>query len=351
MQVIRLFLLGSTVLTAFSGCSYLMGDNGPFRDRQSDYLVSPTIAPMTIPPELDSFTLDELYVVPPPLPEDRPVFVRAPAPRPLDTNIRDGVVVQRFGDRRWIVIGAEPAQVWPRLRDYWSTAQIPVASEDPVQLIMETAWLGEEGSRNKYQVRIEPGLHAGNSEVYVLQVGESYVADASAPVNWPTSSANLELEHAMLDEVSVYLADRTDLYRASSVSLLAGSLEAESKASIVRTADGETLQLRIDFDRAWSQVGQALNNAEIEISSSDRTQAYYAVLFAGGEEEEDEDRPGFFRRLFTSDGNESGDVPAFTVRLVTEEGHISVIAEQAEGSADSAELRDQLIRALHNNLI
>ena len=350
MQVIRLFFLGSILLPAFSGCSYLMGDNGPFRDRQGDYLVSPTIEPMTIPPELDSFTLDELYVVPPPLAEDRPMFVRAPSPRPLDTNIREGVVVQRFGERRWIVIGAEPAQVWPRLRDYWSTAQIPVASEDPEQLIMETAWLGEEGSRNKYQVRIEPGLHAGNSEVYVLQVGESYVADASSAVNWPTNSANLELEHAMLDDVSVYLADRTDLYRASSVSLLAGSLEAESKASVVRTAAGETLQLRIDFDRAWSQVGQALTNAGIEVASSDRNQAYYAVLFSGVLEE-GEDSPGFFRRLFTSDDNDAGVVPAFTVRLVTEEDHIRVIAEQAEGSLDSAELRDQLIRALHNNLI
>lgn len=350
MQVIRLFFLGSLVLPVFSGCSFLMGDDGPFRDRQGDYLVSPTIAPMTIPPELDSFTLDELYVVPPPLAEDRPVFVRAPSPRPLDTNIREGVVVQRFGDRRWIVIGAEPAQVWPRLRDYWSTAQIPVASEDPVQLIMETAWLGDAGSRNKYQVRIEPGLHAGNSEVYVLQVGESYVADPEAPVNWPTSSANLELEHAMLDEVSVYLADRTDLYRASSVSLLAGSLEAESKSSVIGTADGEVLRLRIDFDRAWSQVGQALGNAEVEVTSSDRDEAYYSVLFTGVEEE-GEDGPGFFRRLFTSEDAENGETPAFTLRLLTEEGHVTVIAEPAVSNAESAELRDQLIRALHNNLI
>lgn len=350
MQAIRLVLLGSMLLSAFSGCSYLMGDSGPFRDRQGDYLVSPTIAPMTIPPELDSFTLDELYVVPPPLPADRPVFVRAPSPRPLDTNIREGVVVQRFGDRRWIVIGAEPAQVWPRLRDYWSTAQIPLAAEDPVQLTMETTWLGETGSRNKYQVRIEPGLHAGNSEVYVLQVGESYVANPASPVNWPTNSANLELEHAMLDDVSLYLADRTDLYRASSVSLLAGSLEAESKASIVRTANGETLLLRIDFDRAWSQVGQALNNADIEVTSSDRNLANYVVRFAGIEAEAG-DRPGFFRRLFTSDNNASSESPIFTLRLVTEEGQISVAAEPEENSSESVELRDQLIRALHNNLI
>ena len=348
MQVIRTIYLGVVLLPALAGCSYLTGDNGMFRDRQGDYLVSPTIAPMVVSAELDSFTLDELYVVPPALPEDKPTFLQAPAPRPLDTNIREGVVLQRFGDRRWIVIGAEPAQVWPRLRDYWATAGIELAAEDPVGLTMETAWQGEAGSRNKYQVRIEPALHAGNSEVYVVQVGESYVADPAAPINWPTNSASLELEHAMLDSVSVYLADRTDLYRASSVSLLAGSIEAESKASIVRTNDGETLLMRIDFDRAWSQVGQALNNAEIEITSSDRDQAYYSVTYTGISEE---DEPGFLGRLLGGGDNDDGVTPEFTIRLITTEGLVTVIGEQTAGEVGAGELGDQLIRTLNNNLI
>ncbi len=348
MQVIRAIFLGTGLVSALSGCSYLTGDDGMFRDRQGDYLAAPTVAPMVIPANLDSFTLDELYVVPPALPEDKPTFVQAPAPRPLDTNIREGVVVQRFGDRRWIVIGAEPAQVWPRLRDYWSTAGIELAAEDPVSLVMETTWQGEAGSRSKYQVRIEPGLHAGNSEVYVLQVGESYVTDPAASINWPANSASLELEHAMLDSVSVYLADRTDLYRASSVSLLAGSLEAESKASIVRTGDGETLLLRIDFDRAWSQVGQALSNAEIEVTDSARDESYYSVVYTGVSEE---DEPGFFGRLFGGGDDNDGVIPAFTIRLITTEGLVTVIAEQTAGEVGDGELRDQLIRALNNSLI
>lgn len=348
MQVIRSIFLGAALLPALSGCSYLAGDDGMFRDRQGDYLAAPTIAPMSIPAELDSFTLDELYVVPPALPEDKPTFVQAPAPRPLDTNVREGVVVQRFGDRRWIVIGAEPAQVWPRLRDYWSTAGIELAAEDPVSLVMETTWQGEAGSRSKYQVRIEPGLHAGNSEVYVLQMGESYVADPAAPVNWAANSASLELEHAMLDSVSVYLADRTDLYRASSVSLLAGSLEAESKAGIVRTNDGETLLLHIDFDRAWSQVGQALNNAGIEVAESARDEAYYSVLYTGVSAE---DQPGFFGRLFDGDDGNDGVMPAFTIRLITTEDLVTVIAVQTAGAGGNGELRDQLIREINNNLI
>jgi outer membrane protein assembly factor BamC len=130
--------------------------------------------------------------------------------------------------------------------------------------------------------------------------------------------------------------------------LLAGSLEAESKAGIVRTNDGETLLLRIDFDRAWSQVGQALNNAEIEETESSRDEAYYSVLYTGVSEE---DEPGFFGRLFGRGDNNDGVTPAFTIRLITTEGLVTVIAVQTAGAADNGELRDQLIRAINNNLI
>ncbi len=349
MQAVKSVSLGSALLLILTGCSYLTGDDGYFRDRQGDYLVAPDIAPMEIPTELDSFTLDALYVIPDPLPEERPFFLTAPSPRPLDTNIREGVVVQRFGDRRWIVIGAEPGQVWPRMRDYWSTAQIRLSYEDPIRAIMETAWLGEQGQRNKYQVRIEPGLHSGNSEVYVTQVCESYVENPDAPVVWPANSADLALEHAMLDDISLYLADRTDLYRASSVSLLAGSIEAESKASIVPTANGDTLRVRIDFDRAWSQINQSLNNAEILVVDSNRDNAVFTVRFSGEEEAE---RPGFFRRLFGADTTPPEEFPEFTLRIETDDAGVTVTAEPTgSDAAATPELRDALIRAVHRNLV
>ena len=71
MQAIKSIFTGTLLLSTLAGCSYLTGDDGYFRDRQGDYLVAPTIEPMDIPPELDSYTLDALYVVPESLPEDR----------------------------------------------------------------------------------------------------------------------------------------------------------------------------------------------------------------------------------------------------------------------------------------
>tara|TARA_R100001377_G_scaffold59819_1_gene36121 strand:- start:1132 stop:1839 length:708 start_codon:yes stop_codon:yes gene_type:complete len=235
------------------------------------------------------------------------------------------------------------------MRDYWSTAQIRLASENAVDAIMETVWLGEQGERNKYQVRIEPGLHSGNSEVYVVQISESYVEDPDAPIDWPENSADIDLENAMLDDISLYLADRTDLYRASSVSLLAGSIEAESKANIVPTANGDTLVVRVDFGRVWSQLNQALENAEIEIIESNRDEAFYTVRFDGSEEEE---RPGFFRRMFGAGRKQEGELPMFRLDVATEADRVVITAAPTNGDAAATrELRDQLIRTVSRNLI
>jgi outer membrane protein assembly factor BamC len=354
MEVSRQFLkvsLLAAALTATAGCSYLPGSNTVFRDRQGDYLVSPIAPPLSVPAELDSFTLEEMFPIPPENAVEGGAFITPPPPRPLDYRVREGVIVQRFGDRRWILIGATPGQVWPRLRDFWSTAQLSVAVENPVQGIMETEWLTAEGREpEKYRVRIEPALHAGNSEIYVVQISQSALGNAQTQDI--LSSHDLERENTMLSAISLYLADRTDLYRASSVSLLAGSIDIDSKANVVRGATGEfQLELRIDYERAWGQVGQSLNSMGVEIVDSERDARYLRVLFAGVELEED--RPGFFKRTFSRGSRTNQQPSSFLVRLSPEsDGIITVTAqpEMADGE-EQRQLRDELIQAISDNLI
>jgi outer membrane protein assembly factor BamC len=337
-------LLLATVTTS---CSWLTGDNGMFRDRQGDYLVSPVVPPLQVPPELDSFTLEENFPIPPRESVRGGDFLTPPPPRELDFRVREGVVIQRFGDRRWILIGATPGQVWPRLRDFWATARIPVVSENPVLGTMETDWLTADSGREKYRVRIEPGLHAGNSEIYVVQVYEATLGGGD--IQSIMQSHNLDRENEMLTAVSGYLAERTDLYRASSVSLLAGSIEIESKARVGRGAAGElVLDLRIDYSRAWGQVGQSLNSVPgATILDSNQEEGWFTVSFTGAEPE---DKPGFFRRMFRRD-NSGTQVSTHTVRLSREGEQMVVvsIARSAMGEFES-QRSDELIQAISDNL-
>ncbi len=346
------FILLVSLTFAFSACTWLGvgGEEGWLRDREGEYLRAPTVARMEIPPELDSFTIDDLYLIPPPPAGDREFFVRPPAPRPIDSRVRDGVVVQQFGDRAWIVVGATSGQLWPRLRDYWPTEGIALTREDPVAGVMESVWLSsdDDDTRHKYRVFVEPGLHAGNSEIYVRHVSDQGESAADEPREWPARSHSQERENLMLASISLYLADRVDLYRASSVSLLAGSIQAESKSRLLDQRAGDTrLELRIDFDRAWSQVSQSLGNANIDITDSDRDNRHFDVSFSG---EETADRPGFFSRVFRRNRQDDVEVRQFRVELVDVEAGIEVRASTIDGSA-APRLQDLLIRTINDNLI
>ncbi|MEX1198228.1 MAG: outer membrane protein assembly factor BamC [Pseudohongiellaceae bacterium] len=345
-------LLAPFLVLFLSGCSWLGigGDDGWLRDRQGAYLEASMAPRMDIPSELDSFTFDDLYRIPEEPPGQAEFFVTPPPPRPMDSRTREGVVVQRFGDRAWIVAGATPSQVWPRLLEYWPTEGIELSRTDATRGVMETIWLAEQNSerRHKYQVRVEPGLHAGNSEIYVREVADQGGSAPDEPREWPEESDNQEYETAIMSRISLYLADRSDLYRASSVSLLAGSIEADSKARLL-TGRGNTptrLELRIDFDRAWSQVNQSLGEAEIEVTGSDRDSGRFTVQFSG---EEGEDEPGFFARLFGG-GNDEAEARAFHVDLQGQDG--AIMLEAAPVSGDEApRLQDLLVRTINDNLI
>ncbi|MEX2333829.1 MAG: outer membrane protein assembly factor BamC, partial [Pseudohongiella sp.] len=239
-------------------------------------------------------------------------------------------------------------QVWPRLRDYWSTEDVDLHVESPETGVLETVWLPQADTdvRHKYQVRVEPGLHAGNSEIYVRHVSDNGERAASEPTQFPDESDSQERENVILASISLYLADRTDLYRASSVSMLAGSIEVQGKARVVAADAGDTrLELRIDLDRAWSQLNQAINNAEIEILNTDRDELVFQVAFSGDENEEE---PGFFGRLFGGgDGNQTIN---FDISVTETEQGVSVRAVPTSGQPAPYE-QDLLIRTINDNLI
>ncbi len=58
-------LLVSALMVSGTGCGYLFGDKGVFRDRSNDYKAAPDMAPITVPAGMNSVPLREIYVIPP----------------------------------------------------------------------------------------------------------------------------------------------------------------------------------------------------------------------------------------------------------------------------------------------
>lgn len=348
------YMISLGLLLSLSACNYLTGENGIFRDRGGNYYEAQTAPPMRIPSELDSYTIDELYVIPEQLVADATVFDDGiPLPKPIEARRREGVIIQSLSDNSWILIDATPGQVWPRIRDYWTELQIELAYENPSAGIMETAWVelgNDRENRHKYRIMIEPGLHSGYSEIYVTHL-QNLRSDPIPPVvTWPEESSSPDLEQDMLRSVSQFLADRNDIYQASSASLLAGTIQAESKANIVDNGSGDSvLELKIDYNRAWVQIRQALEAAEIDIVDSNRDQSFFNVRFAGIVQEEDS--PGFFGRLLGRGGEEAQlETRSFSVRLLETDSSINVVTEALENTPESNQLTLELLQVINDNL-
>ena len=347
----RLLILSPVFV--LSACNYLMGDEGMFRDRGGDYAEAQIIPQMAIPEDLDSYTLDQLYVVPELFFTSNDAFEDIPKPKPIETQRREGVIIQSLAERRWILIDATPGQVWPMIRDYWTSLQIILDYENPSNGIMETAWVeanNDRETRHKYRVIIEPGLHSGYSEIYMLHMENPRTDNIPIVLNWPETSNSPDMERQVMTSVSQYLADRNDVYQASSSSLLAGSIESESKANIVESASGDAvLELKVPYDRAGVQIRTALETAEIFIVDSDRDASFFNVRFAGIVAEEDE--PGFIGRLFRSGDNE-GDETAkdFSVRLMETNDVINVVTEALEILDEDSQLTVELLQVINDNL-
>ena len=108
------------------GCSWLVGDEGYFRDRGDDYRKSRTIPPMEVPGGQKPQSIEPLY----PIPVERTDALlgetfEVPRPSPLVADGEQGVVrIQKLGETQWILLDGAPGEVWPRIRAFLLSNQI-----------------------------------------------------------------------------------------------------------------------------------------------------------------------------------------------------------------------------------
>lgn len=342
-----LILSGCSTVGQLPGMRMLFGeDEGYLRDRQSEYLEANSIARTDIPGELDSYVIDDLYVIPEAAGSDNH-FPVPPRPRALEGSSDRRVVIQTIDDRSWIVVGLSPSQVWPRVTDYWARKSVPIAVENPSAGVMETGWFRlaqREQERQKFRIMIEPGFQDNSAEIRLLNLGVSNDVTSPDAVSFPETSTDPELETEFLRDLSGFLADFSGAYQASTVSFMAGNISSEGKASLRTDESGEEiLHLQADYLRSWGAIGLALERAEVEIEAREQELGVYEVVYTP----EDEER-GFFGRLFRGDNGPY----RMEVRLIREGDavHLKVNNLGPEPGRNEPDPEEALLRLLRNNI-
>ncbi len=284
----------SVGLLLTNACS-MFDDDGVFRNKGKDYLLSEEEPYIEVPEGLDSDAIGELYRIPK-IPETSLLEDIDGTPRPqiLSTNVlEEEVKVQSLPGGRWILINRLPGEVWPRVRSILNRNAVPTALANATTGVIETVWLefqDDTEKNHRYRFTIEQGVQPKSTEISILHMVMTRAAEIP---EWPDSSDDEEREKTMLNVVASELAGDAS---SGTVSMLAQEIGGESKVDILTPKEKSPyILLRLDYDRSWASVGYSVNKENFSIVDQDRSAGIFYIHDQVGDEEVD--KPGFIRRM------------------------------------------------------
>ena len=148
-----------------------------------------------------------------------------------------------------------------------------------------------------------------------------------------------------------------DLDRANeggSVSLLSErSFDAPERISLNTDGSGNPLlTLASDFDRAWSAVGRALQDADVRVDDMNRSLGVYYINLAEEAQKPDE-KPGFFSRLLGGEAD-AEEVEAraerYQVRLTSVGDSVQVSVEKSLEAVAPADVARRVLELIQDHL-
>lgn len=268
-------VFGLVVLLILSGCSRLLGDNNPFRNRSNDYLQAAALETIEVPGELDAQAVGQLYPVP--AAGDVPdyqlgdEFVVPRVEANLSESSSSSVKIQRLGGESWILASAGPGETWPRVRNFLVSNELPTEFANAATGTIDTVWVELDGVGqivHQFRLKLEQGVQLNTTEIVIQQ--REYPADSMPAVlpEWPAQgSSDLEQEEWLRNNLAESLA--TDDI-SGSASLLGQEIGAAVKVRLETPADENPYMLLfLNEERAWAAVTYALGIETINLIERD----------------------------------------------------------------------------------
>ncbi len=359
------------IISSASGCGWIYGEDGYFRDRGGDYLEARQTAPMQLPANVEAKPLDPLLPVPQHIATTTAVDeYEVPRPQPLSVRAdASEFSLQKSGDSRWVVAQRVPAEVWPMARQFFEDNGFQIVDERPQTGEFSSAWQsidqlsatmasrlsnsldgGAADNEARVRVRIEPGVQRNTSEIFVVSAVRP--AGSSDDVAFTNRSGNAGVDAALLDEMLVSLARSAE--QGGSVSLLAArDFDAPSRVSLSEDGNGNpVLNLGADFDRAWSAVGRSLELADVRIDDLNRSLGVYYVNLAEGARKKDEE-PGFLGKVFGGEPDKETieeRAERYQVRLTPVGDSVQVTVEKDLNTIAPADVTRRVLTLIQDNL-
>lgn len=383
MQNTTVLVAAMTGVLLLSACSSVSNIGDYLPDQRLQYKKQREAAgDLEIPPDLTTSGFDDAMDVPPlgGTATYSEYVGRQSARRRTAGSVQvlpevEDIKLRREGNNRWLEIKASPQQVWPKIVGFWRSQGILLVEQDPSAGIMKTDWLENRAEirrdfvtkllrkvvdglystsvRDQYRVRIELGLRAGTTDLYLThRAMEEHlrggVTGSAAYSVWESAPADPGKEATMLRRLMVYLGAAK---QPESEPAAARQQAAKSpKSRLVKGPGGEENLLIIsdEYRRAWRLTGVALARVGFAVEDWDRMRGIYYIRY--DDPTQGEKKKGWDSRLaFWRRDDEKG-AAQYQVKLMGGGAQTRVIVRDQVGQPASPVTAGHVLRLLHEQI-
>ena len=294
----------------------------------------------------------------------------------MRTNVLTGIPgmkIERDGDKRWLVVDKSAASLYPQIKDFWQENGFLLLIDSPSTGIMETDWaenrttipqdiirrtlgkvldsLYDSGERDKFRTRLEvqkPEV----TEIYISHKGaiEVPLKDANTTIStrWTVRPSDPELEAIFLTRLMERLGMTQEQAKAQITTTAAAP--KTPKAKLIEDGAETRIEMTQSFDRAWRDVGLALDRSNFTVDDRDRSKGIYFVRYVNPKDLGDS--RGWFGRTFGK--TDDADKKAKVYRVVVQDrgqNQIVISVQDSDGKPENTATGNQLLTTLDRQLI
>jgi len=368
-SAISLLVIGLTACSSFSS----MTSNDKVDYKKQGEVRGPNLA---LPPDLIAAQSDRRFIVQDGTATMSEYSQAVKKSAQMRSNVLTGIPgmkIERDGEKRWLVVDKSAADLYPQVKDFWQENGFLLVIDSPSTGIMETDWaenrakipqdfirrtLGraldsiyDSGERDKYRTRLEvqkPDV----TEIYITHKGaiETPIKDGDAAITsrWMIRPSDPELEVIFLTR----LMERLGMTQEQAKAQIAQSNTVSNtpKARLIEEGSATRIEMALSFDRAWRDIGLALDRSNFTVEDRDRSKGIYFVRYVNPKELGD--GRGWFGRTFGKSND--ADKKAKLYRVVVQskgENQINVFVQDADGKPENTSTANQLLTTLDRQLI
>ena len=271
--------------------------------RVVSYQADGTVDSLVIPPDLTKPSSQGMFV--------ENVGVADNSYKPTEVQ---NVEVKRDNLRRWLLVDIPPSEVWSLSKEFFRSFGFKIEKENQKIGILETYYLEIDTKvpdkslgairaflskalqtqyglpiADKYRIRIESLDDPNQSEVYLTLASIGEVVQGELRV-WQPREKDVELETEMLLNLMVFLG--SDRFEAIN-KIQTSSDKMESPVLVIKSESGyATLVFSYDKKQAWSYLGWALDELDVDIEDRDVIDGSYYINVVPDK--------GFFSKLLST---------------------------------------------------